>query len=408
MQECWKDYVDRPSFIHVMNALAALMHRFKNNDFDTRWHSSKPNTIPITDNEDRYASRLAALAGKADNDSGIDLDNPKALRGLSMLQLQQSSSRQRIANDELSSESPASSRRFSNSSTGDLFSSPISMKHRSPSLENLHGSLDNIGSLNRRISGDEVFCSSSDFQLGPVSHNDASILWTNKPLFHTDSYLEDNSITKRVDSLGTDAEEEIWRKRIERGEFTEKVKEKSKSVADLMILTHIECSESSESDSLPSFHSRQSSFNRQCRRASKGNAPLSLLNSLSFGSESNLPAVEKDQEFQEALKKIQIAKLTGDEDSLNLVSLPCNSLTIGGRDENAKIGHFLANEASEKRSHSSHIGFSSGSGGVIAKLPLFDNLLEAQDEAVKAGQKRLSEATGINRDSPAEQVCFFF
>lgn len=417
MRECWKDYADRPSFIHVMNALSALMHRFKNNDhFESRWHTSKPNTIPVTDNADKLTSRLASLSSKADNDSGIDLDNPGRLRGLSMSQLQQSVSRQRIINDELSSESPASSRRFSNSSTGDLFSSPVSLKHRSPSLENLHGSLDTIGILGRRISGDEVFGSSSsdywlkerrcdddessakvDFQLGLCSRNsDASILWNDKPLFQTDSYLEDTSFTKRADSLGTDAEEEIWRKRIERGEFTEKVKEKSKSVADLMILTHIECSESSESDSLPSFHSRQSSFNRHCRRVPKlSNAPLSLFNSLSFGSESNLPAVEKDDNFQEALKKIQIAKMNGDEDSLNLVSFQANSLA--GREEAGSSGgggsggggggkmghhHFLANEASEKRSphnlvHSSHINnaCSSAIPANKAKLPLFDNSL---------------------------------
>lgn len=405
MQECWKEYVDRPSFIHVMNALSALMHRYKHSDqFESRWHTSKPNTIPVVDNADKLNSRLASLSSKADNDSGIDLDNPARLRGLSMSQLQQSVSRQRITNDELSSESPASSRRFSNSSTGDLFSSPVSMKHRSPSLENLHGSLDTIGILGRRVSGDEVFGSSSsdfwpkerrsvddeakvDFQLGLCGRSsDASILWSDKPLFQTDSYAEDVSYTKRADSLGTDAEEELWRKRIERGEFTEKVKEKSKSVADLMVLTHIECSESSESDSLPSFHSRQSSFNRHSKRAPKLGtaAPLSLLNSLSFGSESNLPAVEKDSEFQEALKKIQIAKLTGDEDSLNLVSLQPNSLASreeggGGGSAGAKTGphHFLANEASEKRSphYSSHEACSNAIAASQAKLPLFDNSL---------------------------------
>lgn len=415
MQECWKEYVDRPSFIHVMNALSALMHRYKNSDhFESRWHTSKPNTIPVIDNADKLKSRLASLSSKADNDSGIDLDNPTRLRGLSMSQLQQSVSRQRIMNDDVSSESPASSRRFSNSSTGDLFSSPVSMKHRSPSLENLHGSLDTIGILGRRVSGDEVFGSSSsdfwpkerrsgdeesndakvDFRLGLCSRSsDASILWNDKPLFQTDSYMEDTSFTKRADSLGTDAEEELWRKRIERGEFTEKVKEKSKSVADLMVLTHIECSESSESDSLPSFHSRQSSFNRHSMRAPKLStvAPLSLFNSLSFGSESNLPAVEKDNEFQETLKKIQIAKMNGDEDSLNLVSLQANSLVSreeggggGSGSAGAKIGHhhFLANEASEKRSphyHSSHIHNTCSNAIATSqvKLPLFNNSLFA-------------------------------
>lgn len=424
MKDCWKDYVDRPSFIHVMNALSALMHRFKNNDFDSRWQLSKPNTIPVTDNDKPTGS----LAGKGDNDSGIDLDNPKLSKGLSLLHLQQGSPRHRVMNDECSSDSPASSRRFSNSSTADLFSSPISMKHRSPSLENLHGSLDNITGGNRK-SGD-VFESGEfswfreqprdsetnakryhygneqklDFRLGLLSSNDGDVLWNNsQPLFQPDSLQEDSSLTRRIDSLGTDTEDEIWRKRIERGEFTEKVKEKSKSVADLMILTHIDCSESSESDSLPSFHSRQSSFNKQCRRGSKSNAPLSLLNSLSFGSESNLPVVEKDQEFQDTLKKIQIAKINGGDDSLTFVSLQTNSLTVARDREIAnKVGHFLADEASKKRLHSSHIfpnndafARSDDSSSTENKLPLFDSKQDDADEVfVGCSESQTSSTSG--------------
>ncbi|XP_046402298.1 uncharacterized protein LOC124168207 [Ischnura elegans] len=44
-------------------------------------------------------------------------------------------------------------------------------------------------------------------------------------------------------------EEEAWRQRVERGEFTAKVREKSRSVQDLMVLTHIEdSSEGSDSE----------------------------------------------------------------------------------------------------------------------------------------------------------------
>ena len=38
----------------------------------------------------------------------------------------------------------------------------------------------------------------------------------------------------------SETEEESWRGRVERGAYTEKVKQKSKSVADLMVLVHIE------------------------------------------------------------------------------------------------------------------------------------------------------------------------
>lgn len=467
MKECWKDYADRPSFIHLMNSLSALMHRFKNNDFESRWRASKPNTIPITDNEgDVLAAagsggnttprRMAVgtLANKSDNDSGIDLDNPRT-RGLSMLQLQQQSGgspRHRgAANDECSSDSPSSSRRFSSSSTGDLFSSPISMKHRSPSLENLHGSLDNVSRKQAAEGGPDPFESSEfswfreqrpaesegkqseqtklDFRLGLVSTNDGDVLWSNnQPLFQPDSLQEDCSLTRRIDSLGTDTEDEIWRRRIERGEFTEKVKEKSKSVADLMILTHIDCSESSESDSLPSFHSRQSSFNRHCRRSSKSGAPLSLLNSLSFGSESNLPVVEKDQEFQDTLKKIQIAKINKDDDSLSFISLQTPSLTTamaradkdsggGGGGGGVKMGYFLANEASKnnKRSQSSHYAFANNgengsSSSTQKKLPLFDsNLLESERAPVMEKREDVAAtATAATAAEDESKIAFNF
>ncbi|XP_065218774.1 uncharacterized protein LOC135844477 isoform X2 [Planococcus citri] len=452
MKECWKDYVDRPSFIHVINALSALLHRFKNKDFDSRWHLSKPNSIPVTDNDDDKSNRRRlALASKSDNDSGIDLDNPKLSKGLSLQQLQQSSSgspRHRVMNDEYSSgDSPASSRRYSNSSTADLFSSPVSMKHhRSPSLENLHGSLDNICSGRR---GDDVFeyaggsgsgggefswypreayqqrrdsDSSStvrsgkeqklNFRLGLVSNTDSDVLWNNHQLFQPDSLIEDNSLTRRIDSLGTDTEDEMWRRRIERGEFTEKVKEKSKSVADLMILTHIDCSESSESDSLPSFHSRQSSF-KSTRRGSKSNVVAtasSLMNSLSFGSESNLPVVEKDQQFQETLKKIQIAKISGTaggdlEDSLSYMSLQtsANLPSVASKDGagGSKGGHFLADEASKKRSSQissqisrENVAEASGSGA-DNKLPVVCAAETSDEGAAAAGQKSKSDESNF-------------
>jgi len=71
-----------------------------------------------------------------------------------------------------------------------------------------------------------------------------------------------DSLNRKLESSGSDTEEETWRIRIERGEFTEKVKEKSKSVADLMVLTHIDNSDNSDSDSLQDVDVVDSSLKR--------------------------------------------------------------------------------------------------------------------------------------------------
>lgn len=155
--------------------------------------------------------------------------------------------------------------------------------------------------------------------------------------------LQDDSFIRR-DSSGTDTEEETWRKRIERGEFTEKVKEKSRSVADLMILTHIENSDGSdESDSLPSL-TRQYSLEKMKRIYGKSGTVMSTIG---FGSEGNIRGAVLGEEFQDALKQLHSEYKTRESESRE------NSLLL--KDDNAvssKLDNFLVLNASENVNNS--------------------------------------------------------
>lgn len=140
---------------------------------------------------------------------------------------------------------------------------------KSASLTNLQGSLEdvrNVQSMDDSLAVDEDVRRPlvPSFRLGPLGGKSDS---------------------------SSDTEEETWRTRIERGEFTEKVKEKSKSVTDLMVLTHID-SEGSESDSLPSLQPKQ-------RNGSKP-----AYTSIGFGSEGNIRDALLSEELQSALRQL--------------------------------------------------------------------------------------------------------
>nr|CAI5819803.1 unnamed protein product [Callosobruchus analis] len=107
----------------------------------------------------------------------------------------------------------------------------------------------------------------------------------------------DNFSFNRLSS-GSETEEENWRYKVERGAYTEKVRMKSRSVADLMVLTHVDYSESESETPLPSLDYRVNYKNVRL-------APANNLESanLTFGSEGNLLSVENT--FQEELKKLK-------------------------------------------------------------------------------------------------------
>ena len=86
---------------------------------------------------------------------------------------------------------------------------------------------------------------------------------------------------------GSETEEESWRGRVERGAYTEKVKQKSKSVADLMVLVHID----SDSDV-------DVSLGPQSTDKTKKRIPAS-------GSDGDLRCAVLAEEFDEAIRKLR-------------------------------------------------------------------------------------------------------
>ncbi|XP_066148993.1 uncharacterized protein [Euwallacea fornicatus] len=228
MRLCWSSIESRPKVSQIDLMLSDLLQVHKNtqnvSDFDNRWESFKPNTVVKTDNH----------AG------GLSLEEEE-----------------------------------------DNISKPLS-----PSLNNLHGSLDNLLSSSR---------TGLEFKLGvlPVGKSDRVAQDYSGQI---DSFT-DSLIYKQTGSSGSDTEEENWRRKVERGAYTEKVQLKSRSVADLMVLTHVDYSESEPETPMPSIDYK---LNRSFRRS---NLESSNLN---FSSEGNLLSLEDD--FQKELKKLQVER----------------------------------------------------------------------------------------------------
>lgn len=89
---------------------------------------------------------------------------------------------------------------------------------------------------------------------------------------------------------GSETEEESWKGRVEKGVYTEKVKQKSKSVTDLMVLVHID----PDSDAEWSMGAQTSSSEKNVKKK------LSTT-----GSDSDLRHTVPADEFDEALKKLR-------------------------------------------------------------------------------------------------------
>lgn len=333
MLRCWNsDSSKRPTFPEIISSLEETYSMLKAN-FD-----------PVSSNSSPMFSKDFT---KSDSDSGMSsVNRPKSCEV------------QIFADDisDISSQPSASS-------GVDVFN----QSKKSPSLEILHGSLEDltasndpwirtddsiqfmeginnaIRELDEALAGEptssDVECSPPivNFRLGPIASNKIS-----RPLFGN-SYNDNSYLGRRsgTESSGTDTEDEHWRLRIERGEFSEKVKQKSKSVADLMILTHIDTSESSESDTPLNSLSRQNSFKNN-------RLAVPLLNSLTFTSDSDLKNAQDDHDFQDTLKKFQTALKNRDDDSLSYLSLQIdNSMKVKKDSKTNSTNPFLEIEASE-------------------------------------------------------------
>ncbi|XP_072377014.1 uncharacterized protein [Diabrotica undecimpunctata] len=144
-------------------------------------------------------------------------------------------------------------------------------KSLSLSLTNLHGSLDNLN-------------------FGDIDNS------TNEQSKSINRY----DIFQRTSS-GSETEEENWKLKVERGAYTEKVRQKSRSVADLMVLTHVDYSESESETPLQSLEYRVNYKNVRLAGLDGGNTLENT--SLTFGSEGNLLSVQDT--FKDELRKLQ-------------------------------------------------------------------------------------------------------
>ncbi|XP_011635453.1 STE20-like serine/threonine-protein kinase isoform X2 [Pogonomyrmex barbatus] len=144
---------------------------------------------------------------------------------------------------------------------------------RSASLQDLRGSIDS--DYWTHIVDDAQITDSlqSSFRLGP----DEQV--RNIPRMKTALFQES----------GSETEEESWKGRIEQGVYTEKVKQKSKSVTDLMVLVHID----PDSDA-------EWSLGAQTSQDKNVKKKLSVT-----GSDSDLRHTVPADEFDEALKKLR-------------------------------------------------------------------------------------------------------
>lgn len=334
MLRCWNsDVSKRPTFPEIISSL------------EETYSMLKANFEPISSNS---STMFAQDLVKSDSDSGLSsVNRPKSCEV-------------QIYTDDASDISSQPSA----SSGVDVFN----QSKKSPSLEILHGSLEDVTTsndlwirtddsiqfmeginnaireLDEALAGEptssDAECSPPivNFRLGPIASNKIS-----RPLFGN-SYNDNSYLGRRsgTESSGTDTEDEHWRLRIERGEFSEKVKQKSKSVADLMVLTHIDASESSESDTPLNSLSRQNSFKNN-------RLAVPLLNSLTFTSDSDLRNAQDDHDFQDTLKKFQTALKNRDDDSLSYLSIQIDNSMKVKKDTNVNnTNPFLEIEASEK------------------------------------------------------------
>ncbi|XP_065338631.1 uncharacterized protein LOC135938699 isoform X3 [Cloeon dipterum] len=239
MKLCWSSEMNRPNISQINSMLNHLLSNKSQADktFEERWASLKPNH-----------SVMLQLPGQQEHHVVV------------------------IENHDLKS-----------TPSKDCF--PTVEKQRSPSLQNLHGSLDDVQEL-RSIS------LPNSREVSPVK-TIATTISSTGDLFSSQSTTLDDDDTRKIceaiqdldDALALEQtsssecssiictpirrhsitakpedttlkldsdseEEETWRGRVERGEFSEKVRQKSQSVQDLMVLTHIDSSSDGDEEYL--------------------------------------------------------------------------------------------------------------------------------------------------------------
>ncbi|XP_052120123.1 uncharacterized protein LOC113205464 isoform X2 [Frankliniella occidentalis] len=450
MKICWVEAEKRPPLWRVAAMLKHLVqhksspaHTSANNnnnsttsldDFERRWELSKPNSVPKIDNQVGTTSMQTSPVKSVLLQRCASLEDNSASTA-PHLELNTATDKSRTT---ASANSPQLS--VSSSCTGDGFIPSPLVALKSPSLQNLRGSVDELynpeskegahdiknrqapetvaeeGDFDSWLKGmdtsteedvrfvrniseairdlDEVLAqektsSSSqnssaqpspsqitsrdskpestiftsqdqkftlDFRLGQAAAS--SFISHNIGLLHSHGHESLSLSQHRLESSGSDTEDETWRIRIERGEFSEKVKEKSRSVADLMVLTHIDYSDGSDSDTTLDLDSCGSTFRKNgAGRRSFNRKPLQSSSSITYGSEGNIHQAVLGEEFQETIKKLQESLRDGSKlEAIPDVSLSCISMSSNDAHDNVPQAqfpldqsHFLAKLASENK-----------------------------------------------------------
>ncbi|KAF5303937.1 hypothetical protein FQA39_LY01722 [Lamprigera yunnana] len=300
MQLCWSTSESRPSVSQVHLMLSELMQVYENTkqvktteniillqNFDKHWNSLKPNSVRRTDNQDFLQDSTSAGIDLTDIPL-LNLDSNKDELLLNTKPMSPSLNNLHGSLDNLTNEGLDSWLQKVASNTGDMsyvrgLSEAISDLDNTLALENVSSSESSPAPENSVKSNNKVH-----FQLGP----------TDKSNEYSKTQLSSLTESMQRTSSESETEDENWRRKIEQGAYSEKVHQKSKSVTDLMILTHIDYSESDSETPLPSLDYRVNYKN--VRYAPKQN----LENvSLTFGSEGNLLSVH--DKFQEELRRLQ-------------------------------------------------------------------------------------------------------
>lgn len=269
MQLCWSTAESRPSIFQIDVMLCDLLEVCKNtnnssespsvsaDDFDRRWEILKPNTVVKTDNQ------------TVETDEDLDVN--------SFIQdKQMSPSLNNLLDDGTSVHMESWLENVALKTNDADFSEDLSdVEKRTDDSKELQKIAPSDIKLKQGLK--------VEFKLCPMSQRVA----------RSAEILNDRT------SSESETEDENWKRKIERGAYSEKVRQKSRSVTDLMVLTHIDCSESDSETPLPSLDYK-ANFYKNVRYAPRQN----LENvSLMFGSEGNLLSVQNT--FQEELQKLR-------------------------------------------------------------------------------------------------------
>ncbi|XP_015588989.1 uncharacterized protein LOC107264820 isoform X3 [Cephus cinctus] len=205
---------------------------------------------------------------------------------------------------------------------------------RSASLQDLRGSVDSEHWS--RIEEELHSAPLASFRLGP-----------GEPVKNIPGAIQ--SISQQ--ESGSETEEESWRGRVERGAYTEKVRQKSKSVADLMVLVHI------DSDSEAEWSMGAQAIEKPVKKRITAT-----------GSDGDLRSTVLADEFDEALRKlrdplqgsIRGSKITDISERPKLLTLvtdqektPILRLSFGPKETEViqKTGTFSSNAPAKDISH---------------------------------------------------------